>query len=1361
MKFFFNIVLFLSTSFIFGQNQTNSIGFIENKGQIVDQNQKENKEVKYLLNTSGFNVQIRNNGFSYDVYEIKEAPLNKENSTFYKNSTLENNQQEFPKKLLIYNFHRIDINFLNANTNSKLIAEDQSSDYDNFFNISHAPEGITNVHKYRKVTYKNIYNNIDVEFFIPKDSTKVVEYNFIIRPGGKISDIQLKFNGAKTNLIDNKIRMKVKFGEMEEIIPFSWKENNGKKEAIKITYNEISKNTYSFNSNIDISNKTIVIDPTPIRLWGTFYGTGGNTYEGYHLSTDNMDNVYYSGSTSNPSNIATSGSFQASLNGTYDGFLVKFNTNGQRLWGTYYGGSNVDNILATDIRNNFIVITGATQSSNNIATTGTHNINYTPGNGSNFNKNDCFVAKFNLDGIRIWGTYFGGESKDDPRSITIDNNNNIILIGNTYSLTGISTPGSFKENRTQPVNINAIGEGFISKFNESGNLIWSTYYGLCEIRGVDTDSNLNIFISGDTESENVNPYIATTGTHQPIYSYNSSGSSYHDSFIGKFNPNGQRQWGTYFGGYGAEYNFNLKIDLENNIYISGYTRSSELISTLNSHQEVFGGISDAYLAKFNQNGNIIWGTYYGGTSGEQSQQYTIDINSYDEIFLSGSTRSVNNISTTGTYAETLNGVADCFIAKFNKFGGRIWGTYFGGSSTDYNKKIALDNSGGIYIMGYSYSTNGITTPGAFQQTFSNDPGHFIVKFLDCQSAASITSNSPVCINSEIQLNASGGTNYQWTGPNGFTSTEQNPVIPDASALNNGTYSCEITGSIGGCDNTVSVNVFVGDNLAPIPDIQNLPIISGDCNTVVSIFPTATDNCSGTITGTTNDPLTYLNSGNYTITWTYDDGNGNTIAQTQDVIIDSVPLPTTTSPQNFCIQDNATLNDIQITGQNLTWYDAPTGGTVLANNTILQDGTYYVSQSIDGCESDRTMVNITVQNTPAAIANQNQTFCETENATLNEININGTTIIWYEDPIGNTILDNTTTLADGLTYYATQTVNGCESPQRVAITIQLINTLNANDYATIICDDANDNIETIDLTSYNSLLINSAGNSFRYYHNYNGAQNETASDEITNFSNYDLIVGTEIIYTRIDSPNSCYQIVELQLTLVSKPDINIKDITPICEGSQILIDAGNGYDTYLWSTGENTPSIIVNTPGNYSVTVFENHGNITCSTTQDFNVVHSNAATITNIITSDWTATDNIITINVTGSGNYEYSLDGINYQDHNIFVGLENGEYTIYVRDKNGCGIKTDEIYLLMYPKYFTPNGDGHNDFWRIKLSKNEPNLTIKIFDRYGKLMKQLDSNDIGWDGTYQGEKVVSTDYWFVVTRENGKEHKGHFTLKR
>jgi gliding motility-associated-like protein len=128
-------------------------------------------------------------------------------------------------------------------------------------------------------------------------------------------------------------------------------------------------------------------------------------------------------------------------------------------------------------------------------------------------------------------------------------------------------------------------------------------------------------------------------------------------------------------------------------------------------------------------------------------------------------------------------------------------------------------------------------------------------------------------------------------------------------------------------------------------------------------------------------------------------------------------------------------------------------------------------------------------------------------------------------------------------------------------------------------------------------------------------------------------------------------------------------------------------------------------------------------------------------------------------GDYEYSLDGIHYQDSNVFNGLFSGQYSVYVRDKNGCGIVKKDIYLFSYPRYFTPNSDGINDIWKINFSEKEPTINIKIFDRFSKLLKNTSDN--GWDGTYNGQLMPSDDYWFVITRANGKEYKGHFTLKR
>ena len=159
-----------------------------------------------------------------------------------------------------------------------------------------------------------------------------------------------------------------------------------------------------------------------------------------------------------------------------------------------------------------------------------------------------------------------------------------------------------------------------------------------------------------------------------------------------------------------------------------------------------------------------------------------------------------------------------------------------------------------------------------------------------------------------------------------------------------------------------------------------------------------------------------------------------------------------------------------------------------------------------------------------------------------------------------------------------------------------------------------------------------------------------------------------------------------------------------------------------------------------------------------------------IITENTSApfeSNQIVEVTVTGgSGNYEYQLDGGNWQTSSIFqnvVGCQ--DHIVKVRDAEGCSNEPESaVTILSYPKFFTPNGDGFNDFWNIKCLRNSTGL-VSIFDRFGKLLKQFKTTGSGWNGTYNNNLMPTSDYWFLVTYydENGieKEFRSHFTLRR
>jgi gliding motility-associated-like protein len=206
---------------------------------------------------------------------------------------------------------------------------------------------------------------------------------------------------------------------------------------------------------------------------------------------------------------------------------------------------------------------------------------------------------------------------------------------------------------------------------------------------------------------------------------------------------------------------------------------------------------------------------------------------------------------------------------------------------------------------------------------------------------------------------------------------------------------------------------------------------------------------------------------------------------------------------------------------------------------------------------------------------------------------------------------------------------------------------------------------------------------------------------------------------------------------------------------------NNY-TFLWSTGETTSEIQVNEIGTYTVEVTEIGA---CTKTKTITVQPSNIATITEIQIDDISDV-NVVTVLVSGEGEYVYALNDPNnvYQESNVFQNVPAGFHIVYVRDiKNNCGIVAETIAVIGYPKFFTPNGDSINDTWQLKGISEvfQSNSQVYIYDRYGKLLRILINSQDSWDGTINGAKMPSSDYWFSVQLQDGRTFTGNFTLKR
>lgn len=285
----------------------------------------------------------------------------------------------------------------------------------------------------------------------------------------------------------------------------------------------------------------------------------------------------------------------------------------------------------------------------------------------------------------------------------------------------------------------------------------------------------------------------------------------------------------------------------------------------------------------------------------------------------------------------------------------------------------------------------------------------------------------------------------------------------------------------------------------------------------------------------------------------------------------------------------------------------------------------------------------------------------------------------------------------------------------------------------------------------------AGLIVEYYSTLNDAMTQTK--QLPNLYT-NTIAKQQIIYARIVNGTDCYKITPITLLINTFDPTNFEDATAtLCNGSSTNLTIASDFVDYLWSTGDKTNTINVNTAGPYSVTVKDVKS---CQKTKEYIVNISEIATITSAKSIGFAGVGNSVDLSYSGNGRYEFSLDGNLYQDSTVFNSLNSGIYWATARDKNGCGISDPyRVCILDYPRFFTPNNDGYNDVWKIKNLETLPNSTVRIFDRYGKLLKQMPPASEGWDGVFNGTQLPADDYWFTLTFEDGETIKGHFSLKR
>jgi hypothetical protein len=392
------------------------VKFLENKGQMMDVNNKPVPFVLFKAEAQGVNVYITEKGLTY-VFEKVEKTENenyKREIDAVDGSFSPGNEKEKIEKQTMQ-MAWVNVNLEGANIQrSNIVKEGQSTEHFNYF-YGHCPEGIYDVNQYDKITIKEVYPGID--WVLYNSQKGGMKYDFVVHPGADASQIKMIYEGENALKLkeDGSIDMQTQLGMFSEAKPYSYEEGSANeiKSAYKLTTINKHQTRLEFNLGQHNQNTTLIIDPQ--LVWATYYG--GSSWDwACGLTSDAAGNIFATGvtiSTNFP--VQNAGTFfQAAKATGRDVFILKFNNNGVRLWGTYYGGNNDDDIpsygnsITCDNAGN-VFVTGTTRSTNFPV--------FNPGGGAFFqgtlaatNWCDIFILKFSNTGLRLWATYYGGSN---------------------------------------------------------------------------------------------------------------------------------------------------------------------------------------------------------------------------------------------------------------------------------------------------------------------------------------------------------------------------------------------------------------------------------------------------------------------------------------------------------------------------------------------------------------------------------------------------------------------------------------------------------------------------------------------------------------------------------------------------------------------------------------------------------------------------------------------------------------------------------------------------------------------------------------------------------------------------------------
>ncbi|MCI5057605.1 MAG: hypothetical protein MRY83_15940, partial [Flavobacteriales bacterium] len=1047
-----NLISCLCFSFLLLNSALAEGSFEHNEGQLQYFDGTPASEILFYQQ-GNYDVYFKKTGISY-IYKSKSSV----------NVTDKKAYEAFLNDSTFY--YRLDLNFKGSNVD-RLIGDHPKSDYTNYYSAN-APDGILNVKSYEKILYENLYPNIDAVFYFKDGKLK---YDFHVKPGGAIEDIQLEFvNEDDLEVVENQIIINTPLGAVKESIPVSFQFEGRKQKNVPVLYKK-TKDIIQFAAEYDRS-KELIIDPE--IEWQTFYDGAWGVGTANRIDTrgDQFVMTFYSFKTGvpilNPGNGAY---FQNTNAGSGDIVIVQFDTMGVRQWATYYGGSDYENTSDIEIDSKGRLVVSFVTESTDIPVEnagGYFDPSWTAGQ---FNWSSAFVIRFDKNGVRQWATHY--DHFQYPQ-VQIDSDDNIWLAGQCQydNPSTQSAPGAYLQTTIVPkASFNeGSGDYFICKFDSLTNRTWATILGgnCREMLGdfvIDNNDNAYLLGGGDN-------YYGTTFVTQNAGGYfdgalgqGTGGTSADrgDILIHKFSQNGALLWGTAFGGSGFEWAWpaasSISFDQNGNVYIASPTRSSDLpfvdLGNGAHYDNVFSNPtgssnpSNHFIARFSPSTSLQWCTYWGQRSFEYSTWHGIELefNSQNRLVLAVGAYSGGPhypiVNRTGDYNASNNGnTNDVHIAEFDQNFAVDWATYYGGNADERLGDMVLSENGySIFMTGTRPNFSGNTGVNwvlplnnsiYFDSTWANSSSasgssELITKFSNhnlCDPVFLTAAAASICESDSVLLtpNIGGGTYNILNGGGTIVGNYYFPANVSSTTTVSIEYALNSSPFCTDSKDTVDLTVFADPSLATI---FNDTVCFGDTAILTILSPSGVTHnwYTGSVGGTPFHTGTSYQINGATIPSTFYIENVNSNGCKSDrvpvqVVINANPINPTTVNDTVCSGDSATLLVTNPSGVAFDWFSNPTGGTSLhvggslVINPANTSTTYYVeSVTKDGCVSPgRTSVELVVNSRPNDPVGLNDTVCSGDNATLTLTSPAGVSFDWYTSQNGTSIVHTGSSLS---------------------------------------------------------------------------------------------------------------------------------------------------------------------------------------------------------------------------------------------------------------------------------------------------------------------------------------------------------------